>query len=364
MEWNGDRPELGPRPPTTTETSRANVSRNPRIALFVLLMLVVTPTLRALAGPGEGTLVSNINSARSSNGLPPLESHSTLISYSRQHSEEMLASNSIYHSSSGQLTSLVSGWTRIGENVGRGPSASAIFSAFMGSSGHRANILGDFTHMGVGTAEDPDGVLYVTIVFVKLATTTTTTTTTTAPTPTTTAAPTPTTTKPSPATTKPPPTTKPPSTPSSVVTTSSTTTIPELSTEEAVACAVAALGTGSADEMGTTDLVVTTCEGAAAAAASWPEGTEVGAVAGDPGVVILTFTAPTPTTVTTTTTTSTTTSTTAPPTPTTVAPTTIPNLDFSEPAAPGAAELVRVVAGTILGLMALLALVAGFRRRR
>lgn len=346
------------------------MSRNPRIALFVLLVLVIVPALRILAGPGEGTMFASINSARSSNGLVPLESHSTLVSYSRRHSEEMLATDSIYHSSSSELTSLVSGWKRIGENVGRGPDASAIFNAFMGSSGHRANILGDFTHMGVGTAEDPDGVLYVTIVFMKLATSTTTTTvpastTTTVPSSTTT-----TTTGNPPATTttsKPPTTTKPPSTTTPGVTTSTTTTTPELGAGEATGCALAGLGTGSADGVGTAAFEVTTCEEAAAAAASWPVGTELSAVTGDPGVVILTFTAPAPTTVVTTT--PATTDATMGPAPTTVAPTTTtttttPHLDLSAPAAPGAAQLVQVVAGTILGLTALFALVVLFRRRR
>lgn len=146
----------------------------------------------ALAGPSEGNLLSKINAERSARGLPSLSSHGTLTAHARSHSAAMAASDSTYHSSSATLKGLVSGWSKIGENVGRGPNAAALHAAFMGSSGHKANILGDYTHAGVGTAVDDAGILYVTVVFMKLAgaAPTTTTTTTAPPTTTTTAAPT------------------------------------------------------------------------------------------------------------------------------------------------------------------------------
>jgi hypothetical protein len=58
-------------------------------------------------------------------------------------------------------------WTRLGENVGFGPDAPAIFNAFMNSPGHRNNILGDYNRIGVGSVRDGAGLLWVAVVFVK-----------------------------------------------------------------------------------------------------------------------------------------------------------------------------------------------------
>ncbi len=43
------------------------------------------------------------------------------------------------------------GWRRYGENVGSGTAdAQTIFNAFLNSAPHKANIHGDYTHIGVG----------------------------------------------------------------------------------------------------------------------------------------------------------------------------------------------------------------------
>jgi len=41
-------------------------------------------------------------------------------------------------------------WQAWGENVGVGPTPQSVEAAFMASPPHRANILGDYSHMGVG----------------------------------------------------------------------------------------------------------------------------------------------------------------------------------------------------------------------
>lgn len=51
------------------------------------------------------------------------------------------------------------------ENVGRGGSVGGIFNALANSGGHRVNMLGDFTHFGVGVWVDGDGVIWTTHVF-------------------------------------------------------------------------------------------------------------------------------------------------------------------------------------------------------
>jgi uncharacterized protein YkwD len=185
-----------------------------RLALTILITALVIPVFAApaSAGPGEGSFVSLINSSRASSGLPALSTMGTLSSYSRSHSADMAASGGIYHSSKSTLRSLASGWESYGENVGRGPNdPSAIHAAFMSSSGHRNNILGNYTHLGVGTALDDDGVLYVTVVFMRFPSSATTTTVPTTTTP----------------TTQPPSTTPATSTPTTTVPTASTSPTPE-----------------------------------------------------------------------------------------------------------------------------------------
>ena len=79
----------------------------------------------------------------------------------------MIAAGEIFHSSSAELQAAAgSGWSKLGENVGRGGTVDSLHSAFMASSGHKKNILGDYNYVGIGT-DSKDGVLYVTVVFMK-----------------------------------------------------------------------------------------------------------------------------------------------------------------------------------------------------
>jgi len=164
---------------------------------FAIFALTTTLTLAmaapaALAGPGEGDMVALINADRVGAGLNPLTTNGTLTAHARSHSQAMLETDSVWHTKN--LKAVTTGWSRIGENVGRGPTIPSIHYAFMSSSGHKKNVLGEYSHVGVGTAVSNTGVIYVTVVFMlqKGASTSspaTTTTTTTPPVPTTTSVP-------------------------------------------------------------------------------------------------------------------------------------------------------------------------------
>jgi hypothetical protein len=133
-------------------------------AVAVTAFAVAAPA--ASASAEESQFVSLTNSARGSNGQRSYAVASDLVSLARQHSREMAAKHTIYHNPN--LGSQVSNWQAVGENVGMGGSASSIHNAFMNSPAHRANILDhDFTQVGIGTAYDDKGVLYVTEVFRK-----------------------------------------------------------------------------------------------------------------------------------------------------------------------------------------------------
>jgi uncharacterized protein YkwD len=76
----------------------------------------------------------------------------------------MATSGDLSHSNIG---SLLGEWSSVGENVGYGGSVGGIFDALVASSGHRANILGDFTHVGVGAYRDAGGTLWTAHVFAR-----------------------------------------------------------------------------------------------------------------------------------------------------------------------------------------------------
>lgn len=159
---------------------------------LLLVVALATFGLSASAGADSGSeqaFLSKINSERSANGLGLLKMDSGLQSHARKHTADMIAAGDIFHSKDSELRAAAgSGWTKLGENVGRGGSVSSLHQAFMDSSGHRANILGDYNYAGIGTNTSSSGVLYVTVVFMKKGSTASPTTTTTQA-PTTTEAP-------------------------------------------------------------------------------------------------------------------------------------------------------------------------------
>ncbi len=200
---------------------------------IVLLASLATVSLGLSAGAdsaSEAGFLAKINASRSANGLAPLSVDGGLRNHARVHTQDMMDAGNIYHSTSAELKAAGgSGWSKLGENVGRGGTVDSLHTAFMNSPGHKANILGDYNYAGIGTGT-LEGVLYVTVVFMKKdgGSTTTTTTpaaTTTTPKATTTTAKSPATTAAKASTTT---TAKSPATTAAKATT--TTTIPPTTT--------------------------------------------------------------------------------------------------------------------------------------
>ena len=83
---------------------------------------------------------------------------------------QLAASGALQHNPNlvDQINSQVTpDWTRIGENVGFGPSIPALENTFMNSPPHKANILGQFNRVGIGAARDGNGTLWVVVDFVQ-----------------------------------------------------------------------------------------------------------------------------------------------------------------------------------------------------
>ena len=66
------------------------------------------------------------------------------------------------------MSELPAGATHWGENVGYGYTPATLETAFMASAPHRANILGQYTQVGVGAATGSNGMLWVTVDFAAL----------------------------------------------------------------------------------------------------------------------------------------------------------------------------------------------------
>jgi len=97
-----------------------------------------------------GEVLSLVNQERANEGLAPLSSNNSLNAQAQAHATCMAVNNTFAHSSR------VRGFGNWGENIAKGyPSASSVVSAWMGSPGHRANILNpNFSYMGLGYVAD------------------------------------------------------------------------------------------------------------------------------------------------------------------------------------------------------------------
>ena len=105
--------------------------------------------------------VNEINLLRGTLGLRTLTVSSQLSNVATRWAQQMAAEDRLYHNPS--LTSQVSGWVRIGENVGVGYDVLGLMNAFIGSPSHYANLVDpNYTHLGVGVASGPNGTIYTT----------------------------------------------------------------------------------------------------------------------------------------------------------------------------------------------------------
>lgn len=151
--------------------------RNKRtiVAVFSGLILVSTlgfvgPTTHASAiatNAAELEFHRLLNDLRIPRGLSPLGWDDGLANYARSWSATMAGSYLHHDPNFGNETSqAVPGWQRAGENVGVGGNVGSLHNAFVASSGHFANMIGDFNRVGIGVVAS-GGNLWVTVRFAK-----------------------------------------------------------------------------------------------------------------------------------------------------------------------------------------------------
>ncbi len=106
-----------------------------------------------------------VNVERVAASLAPLQWHEAASTVAYDHDVDMDARNFFAHvNPDGQdpldrvVEAGITGFSAVGENIARGqPSPAAVMSDWMGSTGHRANILNPgYTHLGVGVLDTSD----------------------------------------------------------------------------------------------------------------------------------------------------------------------------------------------------------------
>lgn len=112
-----------------------------------------------------------VNVHRVSIGKEPLEMNALATDLAEEHTLYMIVQNDISHDDFDERSNRLfaeENASRTGENVAYGQrSAQAVMEAWLNSSGHRKNIEGDFTHIGIGVIKNDAGVYYFTQIFLK-----------------------------------------------------------------------------------------------------------------------------------------------------------------------------------------------------
>ncbi|WP_167000619.1 CAP domain-containing protein [Mumia sp. ZJ430] len=138
---------------------RRPTAATPKSAVLALagVLVAATAMLFAAAPPASAapadTIASLANDARAAQGASPLARNAALDAVARGWAHQMASNGSLSHNPD-VADEIPSGWRRVGENVAQGyRTAAQMHSGWMNSSGHRANILGDYTDIGVAFIE-------------------------------------------------------------------------------------------------------------------------------------------------------------------------------------------------------------------
>lgn len=126
--------------------------------LASLLVNAITLSFVSATTFDVAAMLDAVNQVRMQAGVAPLCYSSKLMSVAQKHSDYQASINTMTHnglvSFSQRFLDEGFQFSRIGENVARMNTnkVSDVMAAWINSPGHRANILGDYTHFGAGLA--------------------------------------------------------------------------------------------------------------------------------------------------------------------------------------------------------------------
>lgn len=141
--------------------------------VFIILILNATILLGQSSNEQKAKILfTEINQKRMEHNLDPLIYDSKIAVIAYTHSKYMRLNNVLNHHSFKERfrrAQTIYKINKIGENCHKFWKFRPVIIAddFMNSPGHRANILGDFTHTGIAIVEREDGTDFITQIFVK-----------------------------------------------------------------------------------------------------------------------------------------------------------------------------------------------------
>ena len=118
---------------------------------LILTLVVPVPAAEAATSTREleQDLLALVNIERAKQGIGALTERVDIRTVAREHSAVMASQWRLHHNPS--FSTQITGWQRLSENVGYGPSVESIHRALMDSEGHRGNILDDrVSEVGIG----------------------------------------------------------------------------------------------------------------------------------------------------------------------------------------------------------------------
>ncbi len=142
--------------------------------IYAIALLLLASGPEKVADPSLGSLLTAHNRERVSKKLEPLRLSTKLCESARIHATDMARHQRRDHKGSDGSTvaervkreNYV--FVAVGENIADGQkTVGEVVKSWMNSSGHRANILGDFSEMGAAHVEDKEGVIYWCVNFAK-----------------------------------------------------------------------------------------------------------------------------------------------------------------------------------------------------
>jgi uncharacterized protein YkwD len=155
----------------TGSLSRARILVAAALAAAAIAFALVGPqtALAATSGPSVAQLtqvvVDDTNAVRAQQGLPGLVRDSRLDAVAAEWARRQFENGAMSHNPD-YSTQIPAGWQRAGENVGKGYTYTQIVDAWAASPSHYANLVNDYTSVGVGYFEQ-DGRRYWSQVFAK-----------------------------------------------------------------------------------------------------------------------------------------------------------------------------------------------------
>lgn len=126
---------------------------------------VPTPPVSDIIEEIKQQLFSSHNQERLKKGLSPYGRNTLLDKAAQKHCDYMAVNNHLTHDERGvrvgvRITREGYVWKTCGENIAEGQeSVNEVMNSWMNSSGHKANILGDFLEVGFGVTKR-DNVLW------------------------------------------------------------------------------------------------------------------------------------------------------------------------------------------------------------